>query len=455
MTPAARIQTAIELLDDILANARPADATVASFLRARRYIGSKDRQFLLEKVYGLLRRYGRLKWHMNQVDLQITARRMMIADMLLSGSKPETVADIFSGKQYGPAAMTGAEDRLVDWCTGRGLDDPEMPRPIAVECPDWAEEPLRAAFGDEFETELRAQTEAGSVDLRLNPLRQTDRDRLIYELGNLGLKAQATPWSPLGVRLDARTAIGNLKSFKDGRIEVQDEASQLVGMLVDAQPGMRVMDFCAGAGGKTLVLGATMANKGRIIACDVLDGRLKRARERFTRAGIDNIELKPLKSEGDPWLKRQKASFDRVLVDAPCSGTGTWRRNPDSRWRNLGPGLTELIPLQATILRRAARLVKPGGRLVYATCSLLYTENRAQIEAFLAENSDFRLVRPASIWAETVARFGVSALPVDDAADDLVMTPARHQTDGFYACILERTHITPDPASSENEEPSA
>lgn len=439
MTPAARIETAIALLDEILAQPRPADATVASFLRSRRYIGAKDRQFLLEKVYGLLRRYGRLKWHMNQVDLQVTARRMMIADLLLSGTRPEQLKEIFSGNQYAPGMLTDAEEKLIYWCADRQLEDPEMPRLVAVECPAWAEQPLREAFGDAFETELLAQTQSAHVDLRLNPLRQTERDRLIHELGNLGLKAQPTPYSPLGVRMEGRTAIGNLKAFKDGRVEVQDEASQLVGLLVDAQPGMRVIDFCAGAGGKSLVLGATMGNKGRIIACDVLEGRLKRARERFTRAGVDTIELKPLKSEHDPWLKRQKESFDRVLVDAPCSGTGTWRRNPDTRWRSLGPGLESLLPLQGSILSRAARLVKPGGRLVYATCSLLASENRQQIDAFLSENPDFHRVHPATIWSGTVGRFGETSMPVTADADDLVMTPARHQTDGFYACILERT----------------
>jgi 16S rRNA (cytosine967-C5)-methyltransferase len=439
MTPAARLQASIELLDTVLEIQRPADAAVASYLRGKRYIGSKDRQYLLERVYGLLRRYGRLKWHMKNVDLQITARRLVIADMVLTGTPANDVETMFAGVNYGPEAMTDAERKLLNWCRDRQLEDPEMPEIVMVECPPWAEKPLRLAFGDAFRDELVAQTLPGTVDLRMNILRQTDRDKLMNELKNEGLKADPTPYSPFGMRLQARGSIAGLKAFKDGRFEVQDEASQLVGLLLDARPGMRVVDFCAGAGGKSLVIAATMENKGKIIACDVLAGRLKRARDRFTRAGIDTIELKPLTGENDPWVKRQKGGFDRVLVDAPCSGTGTWRRNPDTRWRSLGPGLDHLIPLQASILARASTLVKPGGRLVYATCSLLYSENRGQIEAFLAEHPGFRLVKPSEIWDQTVGRFGPTKLPVDDNADDLVMTPARHHTDGFYACVLERS----------------
>ena len=438
MTPAARLQASIELLDTVLDVPRPADASVAGYLRGKRYIGAKDRQYLLEKVYGILRRYGRLKWHMKNVDLQVTARRLVIADLVLTGTPANDVETMFSGINYGPDALVDSERKLLNWCRDRQLDDLDMPEIVAVECPPWAETALRQAFGPAFRDEMVAQTLPGTVDLRMNILRQQDRDKLLNELKNEGFKASATPYSPFGMRLDGRGSVAGLKAFKEGRFEVQDEASQLVGLLLDARPGMRVVDFCAGAGGKSLVIAASMENKGKIVACDVLAGRLKRARERFTRAGIDTIEIKPINSENDPWVKRQKGGFDRVLVDAPCSGTGTWRRNPDTRWRSLGPGVEALLPLQASILGRASTLVKPGGRLVYATCSLLYPENRGQIEAFLADHADFRLVKPAEIWDQTVARFGPTTMPVDDQADDLVMTPARHHTDGFYACILER-----------------
>jgi 16S rRNA (cytosine967-C5)-methyltransferase len=203
----------------------------------------------------------------------------------------------------------------------------------------------------------------------------------------------------------------------------------LIALLVDAKPGEAVVDFCAGAGGKTLAIAAMMGNKGRVVACDVLEKRLAKARIRFTRAGLDNIQTRPLSSENDKWVKRSAGTFDRVLVDAPCSGTGVWRRNPDARWKNLGPSLAELLPLQENILRSAARLVKPGGRLVYATCSLLPDENQMQVQKFLAAHPDFTLIPIADAWP---------AAPTDIQGEMMALTPARHGTDGFFAAIMTR-----------------
>jgi len=205
----------------------------------------------------------------------------------------------------------------------------------------------------------------------------------------------------------------------------------MVAFLADAQPGEQVADFCAGAGGKTLAMGAAMKNKGRIVAMDVMDRRLIRAKERFRRAGLHNIETRALTSERDKYVKRHDKSFDLVLVDAPCSGVGTWRRDPDKRWRQLGPGLESLVPLQKQILDSAARMVKNGGRLVYATCSLLPDENADQIKSFLTENPDFS-IRPVT------EALGPEAKNLSDANGFLQMTPARHDTDGFFAALLVR-----------------
>ena len=239
--------------------------------------------------------------------------------------------------------------------------------------------------------------------------------------------------SPYGIRVAERPALNALPMLKNGLVEIQDEGSQLVALMVDAKPGQRVVDFCAGAGGKTLAIAAEMKNKGHIMACDVMAGRLKRSTERFRRAGLHNIEVKALKDERDPWVKKHKAGFDRVLVDAPCSGTGTWRRNPDARWKHLGPGLEQLLALQAGILDSAARLVKPGGRLVYATCSLLPEENEQQIEAFLASHPDFTLVSAVDI----LQRYGIKS-PAANGVQYLSLTPLQDQTDGFFAAAMER-----------------
>lgn len=235
--------------------------------------------------------------------------------------------------------------------------------------------------------------------------------------------------APYGIRVTERLSLASLPMLRNGEVEIQDEGSQLVATLVDARPGERVVDFCAGAGGKTLAIATQMANEGRVIACDVLANRLKRGAERFRQAGLHNIETRVLTSEKDRWVKRHKGMFDRVLVDAPCSGTGTWRRNPDARWRALGGGLDNLLPLQANILASAARLVKPGGRLVYATCSMLPEENEEQIAAFLAAYPAFQVVPLRDVAPQLTD----SAHP-----DYLSLTPARHDTDGFFAAVMQR-----------------
>jgi len=226
--------------------------------------------------------------------------------------------------------------------------------------------------------------------------------------------------------------------FRDGLVEVQDEGSQLVALLADARPGMRVVDFCAGAGGKTLAMAAAMGNKGHIVACDVLRGRVDRAAARLARAGVHNVERRGLSTERDPWVKRHARSFDRVLVDAPCSGVGTWRRNPDAKWRFTKDDLAAVIDLQRRILDSAARLVKPGGRLIYATCSLLPSENAAQVMSFAKDHPDFALRPVAAVWADTIGRMADGA--VSPGADRLLqLTPATHGTDGFFVAVLERS----------------
>jgi 16S rRNA (cytosine967-C5)-methyltransferase len=252
------------------------------------------------------------------------------------------------------------------------------------------------------------------LDLRVNELKAS-REEALKALKKEKIECHATEMSPLGIRVKGRPAVAQTQPFKKGWIEIQDEGSQMVAYVANATPGMSVVDFCAGAGGKTLALAAQMKNKGRVIACDVLGGRLKRARERFKRAGLHNIEVRELISEKDDWVKRNAGKHDVVLVDAPCSGTGVWRRNPDARWKNLGPGLEELVSLQARILQSASRLVKPGGRLLYATCSLLPEENEEQVEAFLGANEIFR-----------------------QQGDVLKLTPAQNGTDGFFTAVLKR-----------------
>ncbi|MDD2325453.1 MAG: RsmB/NOP family class I SAM-dependent RNA methyltransferase [Alphaproteobacteria bacterium] len=431
MTPAARLAATLEIATLVDETPRPADAVVSGAFRARRYIGSKDRAFVSKFLYTLLRHQGRLDWWLDKYAQNRTARNRLIAYLrLVERKNPSEIEAAFSGGQYAPPALSDEERRFVGKLKGHTFIHPEMSQAILVECPDWAAEGMKSRFGKKFNAELEAMLNSAPLDMRINPLKIT-REAALAELRKCGLDVGITPYSPWGLRVHDRPALGQLALLKDGSIEVQDEGSQLVGLLMEAKAGERVVDFCAGAGGKTLTISAQMENKGRIVACDVLDKRLKRSGERFRRAGLHNIETHALSSERDPWVKRHKGAFDRVLVDAPCSGTGTWRRNPDARWKVLGPGLEALVPLQGSILESASRLVKEGGRLVYATCSLLPEENEQQIERFLDNHPDFKVV-PVGQCA--------SLLPgLPDTGDFLSLTPARHKTDGFFAAVMQRS----------------
>jgi 16S rRNA (cytosine967-C5)-methyltransferase len=278
---------------------------------------------------------------------------------------------------------------------------------------------------------MGALRDEAPVDLRVNTLK-SDRDAARGALAEAGYPAEPTRLSPIGLRLPARIALTAQGVFRDGLVEVQDEGSQLVALLTDARPGQAVIDYCAGAGGKTLALAAAMANKGRLVACDVNAARSDRAAQRLRRAGVHNVTRHLLVGEGDKWLKRHAASFDRVLVDAPCSGSGTWRRNPDAKWRLRSETLAELTVTQAGILDAAIRLVRPSGRLVYATCSLLAEENEAQIEAALSRHAGMSAVPIAAVWAETIGGACPSTGPF------LRLTPAAQGTDGFFVAVLER-----------------
>ncbi|WP_454916096.1 RsmB/NOP family class I SAM-dependent RNA methyltransferase [Xanthobacter sediminis] len=429
MTPAARLQAILDLMHEVDRVARPADAVVSAWFRTRRYIGGEDRAHIADLLYALLRHHARVGWWLAKHGRRDGPRNRLLAWLALDGGKtPDQVHDLFNGGKFAPAVLVDHERALLVKLQGCPIDHPAMPDEVRFECPSWAVDPLRRRFDDSFPREMAALLTAAPLDLRVNPVKST-REVMLRALGDLGLRAEASRMAPYGIRVKERPSLASLPMLRSGEVEIQDEGSQLVAMLVDAQPGERVVDFCAGAGGKTLAIAAQMANKGHVMACDVLDSRLKRAAERFRRAGLHNIETRPLTSETDRWVKRHKGSFDRVLVDAPCSGTGTWRRNPDARWRPLGAGLENLLPLQASILASAARLVKPGGRLVYATCSMLPQENEEQVAAFLAAYPAFHAVP----LREAAPQLSHSAHP-----DYLSLTPACHDTDGFFAAVMQR-----------------
>jgi len=456
VTPGARIGAAIDILAAIEEGARPAprpaDDIAAEYFRRRRYIGAKDRVQVAAYVYAVLRHRAAIDWWIARAAKGEAAAdvrlRMIAALLLLDGWKPEDVAASFDGDRFRPAPLSAAETRLARGLGGRTLTHPQMSRAVACDLPDWLEPHLDAVYGRHLEDEMAALNMPAPFDLRVNALK-ADRESARRALAAEQIVAEPTPWSPLGLRLKHRAPLAATAAFRDGLIEVQDEGSQVAALLADARPGMRVVDFCAGAGGKTLALAAQMKNRGKLVACDTAEWRLERAGKRLRRAAISNVERRVLANERDPWVKRHASSFDRVLADAPCLGIGSWRRNPDGKWRATPQDLAELVARQRDILASASRLVKPGGRLIYVTCSLLHEENEGQAEAFLAAHPDFALYPVARAWAETIGGHSPGG------GDYLRLTPARHGTDGFFVAIFERQNPNPPPGEGDEAAPPA
>ena len=430
MTPGARLAAAIELLAAINdAPRRPADAVANDFFRARRFIGSGDRRAVSDRAWRVLRARRRLGWWLERAGTAPTARMLVAASLLLEGWTLDGVRQAYSGGQYGAAPLLQPEMAAARALDGHTLDHPAMPDAVRYEMPDWALPLLQGRFGDELGPEMQAALEPAPLDLRVNLLRGTREEARAALLAE-GLETELTPLSPWGLRIAGRRAVTTGAAFQSGLVEIQDEGSQLVAALVGATADMRVVDWCAGAGGKTLALAMLMRNRGHLVACDVSAPRLEGAVRRLRRAGVQNSE-RHLVTPGDKWAKRRGGSFDRVLVDAPCTGTGTWRRNPDARLRLRELDLAELRPKQAGILDDAARLVRVGGRLVYATCSLFPEENEAQVDAFLARTPGFAVVPLERAWTLDA--------PAPGSGPYLSLTPRRHGTDGFFGAVLERT----------------
>jgi 16S rRNA (cytosine967-C5)-methyltransferase len=424
MTPAARIQASIEILEKVAASERiPMDGIVGDYMRSRRYIGSKDRADIASRTYNLIRAYARLGWWVAHAKGDDTPRSNVMAFLILQDKADlERLRILFDGSQYGPPALGDADIAFAEKLFGQALDHPDMPADVRAECPPQYAAKLQEYFGDKFTEEMDAMRKSAPLDLRVNMF-LSDREKALESLKKDGrIVTDPTPFSPWGLRARGKAHISRSKAFVKGWVEIQDEGSQLIALVCGAEPGMQVLDYCAGGGGKTLALAAAMKRKGRIVAMDTDEKRLAKGKERFKKAQVsDIIEVRPLSDEKQrKWLKRQKDKFDIVLLDVPCSGTGTWRRNPDMRWKTYGPTLETMIATQADILEKASDAVKPGGKLVYATCSLLPEENEKQVEKFLEKHPEFEVQPPDEKLGNPYMR----------------LTPLRHNTDGFFAAVM-------------------
>ncbi|MCS6930878.1 MAG: RsmB/NOP family class I SAM-dependent RNA methyltransferase [Acetobacteraceae bacterium] len=433
MTPSARFAAAIALLEAIAAAPRrPADATATEFFRSRRYIGGGDRRAISETVWAAIRHTLRLDWHLSRHGATPSPRlRAIAAALLVERLTLPALGALFSDARYGPEPPTAAEQALARALAGRALVCPGMPEHVALNLPEWCLPGFRARFGGALPQAMAAMDEPAPLDLRANLLKTT-REAARAALAAEGIATEPTPFSPWGLRAAPRQNVTATQAFREGLVEIQDEGSQLLALLTAARAGERVADLCAGAAGKTLALAAMMGNRGRITACDVSAARLEAAAKRLRRAGADNVE-RHLLTPGDRWAKRRAGAFDLVLVDAPCTGSGTWRRNPDARLSTTAKDLAEVSEKQAVILDAAVSLLRPGGRLVYATCSLLPEENEVQVERTLARHPALRPVPLAEAWARAA-----QPPPPPNEGPHLLLAPHSHGTDGFFAAVLER-----------------
>ncbi|MGH1456467.1 MAG: RsmB/NOP family class I SAM-dependent RNA methyltransferase [Alphaproteobacteria bacterium] len=426
MKPASRIQASIEILERDQDIRIPLDSCVGDYMRNRRYIGAKDRREVAERVYHIARHHARLGWWMTRVDLEDTPRNRVLCWVILGESTDERrLNDLFDGSQYAPETLNDEERTAAAKLVGHAPAHPEMPESVLVECPPEFDDVLKEYFGDGFTNEMQAMLDNAPLDIRVN-IFAMERENAQNSLAKDGVETVETPYSPWGLRCVEKAYLSKTKAMNKGWIEIQDEGSQMIAGVCNVEPGMQVLDFCAGGGGKTLALAAAMSRKGRIVAMDTDPRRLENGRRRYKKAGLaDIIEVRPLSDERHKkWLKRQKETFDVVLTDVPCSGSGTWRRNPDMRWRNYGPSLEELLAIQAEIMDKAAKAVKKGGKFVYATCSLFPAENEKQVEKFLERHPEFE------IEALDEAR-GIGS-------PFMRLTPHRHKTDGFFAAVLKK-----------------
>ncbi|MGH8662455.1 MAG: RsmB/NOP family class I SAM-dependent RNA methyltransferase [Burkholderiales bacterium] len=410
-----QLEAAIEALTLVLRFDRPADSVLHDFFRTRHALGSHDRAFVAEAVYGVLRR----KRTVDHLAPGGSPRRMLLAWLarIRGISIRELAAEL---KQDEASWLAGVKARPLE----------DMSLAVRAELPDWVVERLGSRLAEaEIAALARGLNEPAPLDLRVNTL-LAGREEVRQALAVDAVVSEPTPYSPVGLRVKGRPAINRHPLFLTGAIEVQDEGSQLLGYLLAPGRHDLVVDFCAGSGGKSLMLGALMRSHGRIYAFDVSAARLNRLKPRLKRSGLSNIYPQPIRNENDIRVKRLAGKIHRVLVDAPCSGLGTLRRNPDLKWRQSPRSVEEMKLKQAAILRAAANLVKPRGRLVYATCGLLAEENEDIIAAFLAERGDFRKLH----CQELLLQQGIAL----ETGEYLRLLPHLHGTDGFFAAALQR-----------------
>lgn len=429
MRPGARVSAAIDILETVLTRHQPVATALSDWGKAHRFAGSGDRSAIGTLIYDALRH----KSSAAHVMGSYAPRALILGGMLRSGAQADAIAALCNGDQHSPMPLLVEESLRIASPSTDGA-----PPWVVGDYPEWLHPELQRTFGDNAAAEGATLAERAPIHVRANTLK-ADRDKVVKALAQYG--AKECSYSPTGVaipapmggakqpHLEADTAHGK------GWFEIQDEGSQIAAAMTGVGPRMQVLDLCAGAGGKTLALAATMQNTGQLYAYDRDKHQLRPIFERLKRAGVRNVQV--IDAADEAALTDLGPRFDRVLVDAPCSGSGTWRRRPDAKWRLKPEALVERLEEQRAVLERASKTVKPGGRVIYVTCSILAQENSDQIDAFLAAHSEFQILPYADVWRETLP--GDPPVSSDGRNDTLLLTPRQHGTDGFFIAVLKRT----------------
>ncbi len=428
MRAEAHLAAAIEILSTLFETKQPCDKYLEGYFKANRYAGSKDKRAIRAIIYDIFRNL-----HKYEYMVQSKAPRDLVFGYLMEQGADETkIAELFSGEKYAPCQLS--DDEIKSLANVKDLN--LAPLSVMLNLSQWQFDKFNNMFGAKTESELEALNQTASLDVRVNIAKTSVADAQ-KALSKQGIESELLTLSDVGLRLEQTTQLSQSPSYRYGAVEIQDEAAQVASLLAGAKPKMAIVDYCAGGGGKTLAMAAMMENKGQIYALDIDQARLKAIKPRLIRASYHNVQTHKLGGEKTNQLVYElQNNIDITFVDAPCSGTGTWRRAPDARFNLNEDSLNQLINRQAQILESASKLVKQGGRLIYATCSLFTDENESQIEKFLANNNEFTLLDYADEWQKLIKTDTPKSASTLEHA--LLLTPNQHQTDGFFVAVMQR-----------------
>ena len=436
-----RVSCVLELLKSFDHRSKVASKLIQNYFRSNKNIGSKDRKFISNCFWNIIKHRNKINWHLKTHNLKVNFERQIILELFFlnvdyKNDLPKIKKLIFSNNKLNKNFKDN-NFQFLENSNFEKFTNSEMPEYVHYELPEFLLKSIKRNFKSDWKNVALSLNKEAFVDLRINTLKNKTRDEILVSLKEIDVPFKISKYSPVGIRLLKRFPINGNKLFKSGNIEIQGEASQLSALILGAKPGMQVADICAGAGGKSLILADIMKNKGRILSLDINQKRLKQASLRFKRAGVHNVETRLV--DLDWSTKGLEKKFDLVLIDAPCSGIGIWARSPDSRFNLNKKKLEELINTQSELLLKGSTMVAPGGKLAYVTCSILPEEGVDQVEKFkISVNSDFSEIDMSNMWKENLSLTNSFQYPFDSGKKSITINPAKHKMDGFFISMFQR-----------------